>query len=285
MRDARAFPHLGPLPGQVELALAQVRDRRRRSAWTAASSLTVLALLACVATMLPSRHDAGLVPSNPGVAWTATAVPSSRGPEGETLRATGPRFATAPATPPAAPPPLSGVALSYSATVSRRSAATPSPSPTPRPTYRPRRPSHYDSANSAANPTGSEPWPGESCLAARWCASQTYRETDDGLVFGNLVCPPSRGGGGLTFRDDREMDLTLTTADGDDVLWRWSDGQAFPAHKHGIYVSQGACLLWQIPWDGILDSGAPLPQGRYTMVMRMYADVAVPAGSATFEIR
>jgi hypothetical protein len=283
MRDRTAFRHLGPLPGQVELALAQVRDRRRRSAWAAASSFTVVVLLACVASTWRADLDIGLDPSNPGVARTATAVPSSRGPEGETLRAAGPRLATPSALP---GPGLSGGALSYSAVASRRSAAvlaplTPSPT---RPSHRPRQRLFTEGKNSATNPIGPEAWPGQACLSARWCADQSYRETNDGLLFANLVCPPSRTGGAIYFKDDRDMDLTLTTADGDDVLWRWSDGQVFPARKHEMYIGQGTCVAWQVRWDGILDDGTPLPPGRYTMVMRMYGDVAVPDGSVTFDV-
>jgi hypothetical protein len=184
-------------------------------------------------------------------------------------------------------PPQPGAALSYSAVASRRSAATPVPSPTPfaaRPRHRPRQPLFTEGKNSVTNPAGSEAWPGQPCIAARWCADQSYRETDDGLLFANLVCPPSRSGGAIYFRDDRDMDLTLTTADGDDVLWRWSDGQRFPARKHGMYIGQGTCVAWQVRWDGILDDGTPLPPGRYTMVMRMYGDVAVPDGSVTFDV-
>jgi hypothetical protein len=268
------------MPGQVELALAQIRDRRRRSAWAAASSLTVLVLLACVATTWRPGLDAGLDPANPGVAQTATAVPSSRGSVGETHRPTGPRLA-----PPRVA--LQAGALSYSAVVSRSlAAATPEPTPTPvaaSPRYRPRRPSGYDSANSATDPM-SAGWPGDACVSPTWCSSGKYRRVADGLEFGNQACPPSRAGATLWFRNDLEMDLTLTRAGGGAVLWRWSDGQRFPAHQHMIYIGQGACLLWRIGWDGILDDGTPLPPGRYTMAMRMYADVDVPASAWTFQV-
>lgn len=239
---------LAPLPGQAEAALALVHQRRRRSAITFGSTATAALLLVALLSRLGPGGTSGIAPVAPGVARTATAVPSQRGHGGETHRVTGPRLATVDEAPRAAP--------------------MPSPAVTPLVVrdpaeafvrYRPRAPIAKGVRQAGVT---------ETCPTR--CSSWDFGYAGGRLTF-HFEQGELRAAGAMPtyFPSEQELDLVITTADGTEELWRWGAGQTFVMRSHYIEPEPDTRMTWDGWWDLVLDDGTRLPPGDYGAVLRL----------------
>jgi hypothetical protein len=255
---------LAVVPGQVQQALADVRARRRRSALTAtALSVAVLTAVGAGVSGTARRDSLDVVPAGPLPVASATPVPDGGGAPAAALAAHGD------AGRPDAPAPTSTPGLPV---IGRpRPESSTQPAASPRPGYR-RRPQvtreveqTYVDAEQGKGGLHSG-----GCVAAAWCASVTAERSAGAIVFRVVVCrdntvPDSR----LFFDADDEIDV-IVRADGDQgrEVWRWSAGQRFREREHDVAVPSGACAVWSMTWDAVLDSGDDLPSGDYVVTGR-----------------
>lgn len=250
-------------PGQAERAFGQVQARRRRSA--ALATTVVVALVTGVAVSAgPAGRDSisvepadkrPLVATAPAARPEVNPVTPSPGPRATTVVAASARSAP---TPSVAVP--SAVVAPPDPDESTR------PGPAPRPGYR-RRPAvrrvtQRGVVNSSEGHVGG-------CVGPNpWCAVVGSTSTEEALHFRFIVCR-NAGDSRLSFETEAEMDVAVReyAPDGSGrEIWRWSGGQTFRKLEHELAVPSGACVVWSMSWDAVLDSGRRIPPGEYELI-------------------
>ena len=249
------LPELAPLPGQADVALAQVHRRRRRSALSLGSSAVAAALLLTLTNGVGTEGTAGVEPTAPGGQETATAVPTRRGHGGETHRPTGPRLATATTSPRLASP----TAAPAPEPAGPVTTVTPDMRVEAMPEHRPRTPIVRTTRSFNT----------EDCYA---CSSRVeLRRERGGIGFERSVGKVA--GGQWSFPTEQELEVVLrSSADSDEVLWRWGDGQSFRPRRHDVVTQPGDAVSWDGWWDLVLDDGRRLPEGDYVLELILTTD-------------
>ena len=248
-------------PGDAERALGRVRARRRRSAVLASSFVVVaVATGVVVSAGAGGQSDSiGLV-SDDKRPLVESSSPSPSMPA--VASSPGPR-ATAAVTPTSHPDPAPSPIVSPPAIGSPEPDRSTRPAPAPRPGYRRRPAVHRVTEQGVVHPNQGHV--GGCVGAPEWCAVVGATSKDEGLHFRFIVCRETKSGARLTFETDAEMDVAVRDAAGREI-WRWSAGQAFRKVAHDLDVPAGACVIWSMTWDAVLDSGKPIPRGEYELV-------------------
>lgn len=273
LRDPRPMPLLPVAPGQVQHALALVRRRRRRTA-VLTTTLTVAALTAVSAGLtLPAHRAAIHVAPTDGLGGDTGTEPtpaSTQRPRSGERGAPRAPLAAAPAptasTTPVGPP---GVIVTTA-----RPSPTTQPASSPRPGYRKRPSVRRMTQSSYVDPSGREARVNGGCVAANaWCSSVQATQSGPSTFELRLsVCRDTTARDSyLAFDSTAEIDISIRSKDTDREVWRWAAGQTFPPREHEVAVPAGACVVWTMTWDGVLDSGDDIPRGDYEVAGRIFA--------------
>jgi hypothetical protein len=101
-----------------------------------------------------------------------------------------------------------------------------------------------------------------------FCYSTTVVSSTGSYLFREDICRDSTHPNGtqLSFATDLEVDFRILDGSGAEV-WRWSQGQSFPAHAHVLQLAAGQCYRWETTWRGNRDGGGQASPGTYTLEM------------------